>query len=177
MFSYLKRIQTTGTIISTSSSTVQKILSYIDFKSANTILELGAGKGIVTQHLSEKLPPNTHLYVFEILPDFAEKLKSKYHSYNNIHILQDSAEKIAYYLPNTPIDACISVLPLSIMNKKVVEIILATLSLQLSEKGVFIQLQYTRRLENIFKHYFFLEKKDYHFWNIPPAYLYILRKK
>jgi phospholipid N-methyltransferase len=177
MFSYLKRIRITGTVISTSTSTVQKMLSYIDFQNANTILELGAGKGVVTQPLAQKANPNTNLYIFELLPVFAENLKHQYQSYKNVHIIQDSAEKISHYLPQAPIDACISVLPLSIMDKNVVHTILDTIATQLTEKGVFIQLQYTKRLENLFKDYFHFEKRDYSLWNFPPAYLYILRKK
>lgn len=177
MFSYLKRIRTTGTVISTSSSTVHKMLSYLDFKHTKTILELGAGKGVVTQHLVQKLHADTNLYVFELLPEFTGLLKSQYSTYKNVHIIQDSAEKISQYLPNTTIDACISVLPLSIMNKNAVDTILQSLAQKLSPDGVFIQLQYTRRLENVFKTYFYIEKKPYHFWNFPPAHLYILRRK
>ncbi len=177
MFSYIKRIQTTGTVISTSSSTIQKMLSYIDFEHTKTILELGAGKGAVTQQLTQHLHLEANLYVFELLPEFAKNLKNKYQSYKNVHIIHDSAEKITHYVPNTTIDACVSVLPLSIMNKNVVHTILYTLAEQLSPNGVFIQLQYTRRLENLFKNYFHIAKKDFHFWNIPPAHLYLLRRK
>jgi phospholipid N-methyltransferase len=177
MFSYLKRIQTTGTIISTSNSTIQKMLSRIDFEHAKTVLELGAGKGVVTHQLLKKISSDANLYVFEILAEFAENLKNQYQYYANVHIVQDSAEKISHYLPETQIDACISVLPLSIMDKNTVHNILNTLSIQLSENGIFIQLQYTRRLENVFKKYFDIQKKEYHLWNFPPAHLYILRKK
>lgn len=177
MFSYLKRIQTTGTVTSTSASAIEKILSYIDFEHARTIVELGAGKGVITQKLAEKLHSDINLHVFELLGVFAENLKNQYNACKNIHIIQDSAEKISQYLPETTIDACISVLPLSIMEKNVVHNILYTLATQLSPDGVFVQLQYTRRLESIFKNYFEITKKDYHLWNFPPAHLYVLHKK
>lgn len=177
MLSYLKNIRTTGTIISTNSTTIQKMLNYINFQNKCTFVELGAGKGVVTEQWAKKLNAESKLYVFEILPQFAQQLQKQYQTYNNIHIIQDSAEKIAFYLPQIPIDACISVLPLSIMDKNVVHTILNTVATQLSENGVFIQLQYTRRLEQVFKQYFDIQKKEYHLWNFPPAHLYILRKK
>ncbi|MDW8301600.1 MAG: methyltransferase domain-containing protein [Bacteroidia bacterium] len=153
------------------------MISYICFEQTRCLLELGAGKGAVTHFLVEHKPLDAHLYVFELLAGFAQELKQKYADHKNVHIIQDSADKIPYHLPNIVFDYCVSVLPLSIMDKKVVHSILDAVAAQLSYQGLFIQIQYTRRLERLFSHYFIIDKKDYHFFNVPPAHIYIMRKK
>ncbi|MCS7076296.1 MAG: methyltransferase domain-containing protein [Bacteroidia bacterium] len=177
MWTYLKHFKTTGTVVSTSASTVQKILNYVDFQNTKILVELGAGEGPITRTLVQQKQPDTKLYVFEILPQFANTLKKKYITQPNVHIIQDSADKVSNYLPDLGIDYCISVLPLSIMNKKTVDNILIGIADHLNPEGVFIQLQYTRRLQGIFERYFKIEKREYHLWNIPPAHLYIMKRK
>jgi 23S rRNA (adenine-N6)-dimethyltransferase len=54
---------------------VNKILSYVDFRRTNLVLEIGPGKGIITNYILEKA---THTEIIEADQKFFNELHSKY---------------------------------------------------------------------------------------------------
>ena len=53
----LRNIGTTGTITRSGTALCRAAIDRIDFTTARTIVELGAGDGVITKHILERLPP------------------------------------------------------------------------------------------------------------------------
>ena len=89
---------------------VRRIVSLADISGADTIIELGAGYGQVTEYLIKNKSQNTKLIVIENDPDSVAELRRKYGSDCEIHAI--SAAHIGEFVVPGSADIIISTLPL-----------------------------------------------------------------
>jgi phospholipid N-methyltransferase len=68
-------MRTTGSIIRSSKYLCKAMIKPIDFNKANVIVELGAGDGVLTHYILNRMKPQAKLLCFEINPKFCEVLK------------------------------------------------------------------------------------------------------
>ncbi|AKC20485.1 hypothetical protein IY39_00745 [Flavobacterium psychrophilum] len=164
---------TIGALSPSSSFLAKKMLKPIHFDTANCIVEFGAGTGIFTHKLLEKMNPNALLLAFEINTAFYEeliKIKDK-----RLVVINDSAEKIEHYLKvnhKEKADYIISSLPFAMIPDEVVEGILKNSFKVLSEKGKYIQFQYSLNALSKLKSLYRKVKINFTFLNLPPAFVF-----
>ncbi len=91
----LQRPQTTGAIAPSSRAVADTITSLIDFESASTIVELGPGTGVFTEHLVPRLGARTTFFALEINPVFAEATRNRC---PQARVYTDSATSLRHYL-------------------------------------------------------------------------------
>lgn len=149
------------------------MLQEIDFSSAKTIVELGAGSGSFTREILKKLRPDAKFIVFEIDEVFIKKL-SKLHDPRMI-IIKDSAENLSKYLDREA-DYIVSGIPLSNLSKSVKSGIISASEKNLKKGGLFLQFQYIPESLNFLKKYFPFVKLRFTFLNTPPAFFYVCKK-
>ena len=158
----------TGTILTCSKFVGEKIAQKIPSIENETIIELGAGTGAVTQEILKKMNPAQKLICFEINKKFCkilEKVPDK-----RIKVINDSAENISKYLKEKS-SIIISTLPLAIMKKEKNDILKAVKK-QLKPGGKFIQFQYSKKDYKILKSFFNEVKVNFILFNVLPGYIY-----
>jgi phospholipid N-methyltransferase len=168
---------TIGAWSPSSSFLANKMLDPIHFDKAHCIVEYGPGTGVFTHKLLEKMNSNATLLVFEINPAFYEDLKKI--NDNRLIIINDSAEKLDFYLKEnrfTKADYIISSLPFAVIPDKVVDGILNNSERFLSDKGKYIQYQYSLNALSKLKSIFKKVETKFTFLNLPPAFIFICSK-
>lgn len=76
---------------------VHKLLKFINFESTKTILEIGPGKGIITDVLIKQ---NKNIVAIEADPKLFSELQKKYANVTNLSLIQ--ADFLKYTTPNEP---------------------------------------------------------------------------
>lgn len=175
IFQYLAKPRTVGAVLPSSKYLANKMTCNINFSQANCIVEFGPGTGVFTKELLKKRRPDTILLLFENNTDFCHMLKEQFAQEKNLHIINDSAEKIGQYLSQHNIqqaDYVVSGLPFASLPKDVSVNILTKTKEHLNPNGYFITFQYTL-LKKAFIDQFFKDIKiTREILNIPPAYVF-----
>lgn len=169
-----------GAVKPSSKYLASKMLSPIDFKNAKTIVEFGPGTGVFTRKIVQNMNPNTNLYVFELHKPFFAQLKEEFKNHTNVHIIFDSADKLEQHInssENQNVDYVISSLPLANFNKSLVKSILETSRKMLKKNGYYIQFQYSLKSKRLLNSFFNDIDVKFTSRNIPPAFVYICKKK
>ncbi len=149
------------------------MLNPIDFSTAKCIVEFGPGTGVFTEKILEKMLPDGILLVFEINTIFCEELKKI--KDERLIVIEDSAEKIGEYIKNYGFDKAdyvISSLPFAMIPDEIVNSILNNSNKFLSEKGKFIQFQYSQNALSKLKLIFPRIETEFTLLNIPPAFVF-----
>ena len=151
----LKNIKEVGTIFPSSKFVVAKMIAPINFGEKLTILELGAGSGVITKKLLEKMSSDSQLICFETNKKFYQELKQ----INNekMILINESAEKMKLYLKEFKIekvDYIVSSVPLVTLPKEKTHKILSISVEILGKSGKLIQLQYSKLLDKRLKSYY-----------------------
>lgn len=171
---YLKSPRTIGAIAPSSKELANKMISHINFKSAKCIVEYGPGTGVFTEKLVNKKKQDTLLILIEFNKKFYNQLKEKYNKYNNVIIINDSAENIDKYLKKyaaPKVDYIISGLPFASLPKEVSNKILKNTEIILKDHGLFITFQYTLLKKEYIASYFKYISIERVIFNLPPAYV------
>ncbi|MBC7498522.1 hypothetical protein H7170_02650 [Candidatus Gracilibacteria bacterium] len=154
---------------------VARVVSLADIESANTIVELGAGYGPVTDYLIRHKSPNTKLIVIENNAKCIIELRRKYGQYCDIHEI--SAAHIGQILPLGSVDIIISTLPLGSISPEGVDHILRATEVSLRTGGRFIQYQYALQNLRDVRRYFDVTHIAFELRNFWPAFIYQANKK
>ncbi len=169
LIEYARHPRKVGAVAPSSPALVEAMLEPVDWNKAKTIVEFGPGTGVITKGILAKLRKDATLTSFETNKTF----------YTNISRLKDSRFTVrnqSAEMLDFKADAIISGLPLLAFGKTLRKNILLTVRKQLSDKGVFIQFQYTSKLESVLHRFFPNVKRTWVAKNIPPAFVYECRK-
>jgi phospholipid N-methyltransferase len=165
-------IGTTGAITFSSKSLVDKMLSFVDFKGAKILVELGGGDGSITKGIVERMDSDGKLLVFEISRNFCDNLEKMFPQ-ENVVIICDSAENLDKYLDQVKADFILSSLPFSLIPKPIRTQIYRKSKDSVTEEGKFIQICYSYLLKYQFADYFSEVKTSFTLKNFPPAFIMI----
>ncbi len=173
----LKNIKTVGTFTRSSKYVCRKMVAQVDFSSARTIVELGAGDGVITRHILAAMAPDARLLSFEVLPKMCEALERI--DDDRLTVVQDSAENIGlhlkrYHLP--PADAVISAIPFVAFADELSYRIVETVKVNMKDQAPFVQLHYSLLKKKMYENVFGEVKVLFEPLNIPPAFVLVSRK-
>lgn len=174
LIEYVKSPRTVGAIAPSSKELAKKMVQDIDFNNADCIIEYGPGTGVFTEQLIKNKRKDTLLILFEYSKEFCSELTKKYDNYDNILIINDSAENIDKHLKKyniEKVDYIVSGLPFASLPKDVSDKILRLTGELLKKKGLFITFQYTLFKKEYISSYFKNVKYEKILYNLPPAYV------
>jgi phospholipid N-methyltransferase len=170
----IRNLKTVGTFTRSSSSVCKAMVGKVDFSSARTIVELGAGDGVITYHILRAMRPDAQLLAFEIHPAFAEKLRQI--DDPRLIVIEDSAEKLKHYLQQSnckEVDAVISALPFVNFPKADALSIISTCKENLKEGGRYVQIHYSLLARKLYQTVFGNVSIHFVLRNIPPAFVLV----
>lgn len=174
----IRNIKITGTVTRSSAFVCRKMIQFIDFKEAKVIVELGAGDGVITKHILEKMRPDAKLIVFEVLDTFIPALQQI--NDPRLVIAHDSAEKIGEYLANLgakEADYIISALPFVVLPDELGERIIGEAAKYLKRGGHYVQLHYSLLAKKLYEKAFGNVDINFVLLNIPPAFIMVSEKR
>jgi phospholipid N-methyltransferase len=174
----IRSLRTTGAIARSSKYLCREMLKPIDFQKAKVIVELGAGDGVMTQQILERLKPDARLLCFEINPQFCEILRGI--NDERFILIEDSAEHINDYLKKMgymQTDYIVSAIPYVMLPDDLTNDIVRACFKALKKRGLYIQFHYSTFIQRMYKRIFGNVKINFVPLNMPPAFVMICEKK
>lgn len=177
---FLKNPRSIGAVAPSGRFLAQKMMEPIEFSRAKCIVEYGPGTGVFTRELIKRKRRETILILIESNPTFYQKLKEEFIGRKDVHIINGSAEHVQEYIAQQGIfaaDYIVSGLPFASLPTKMSEKILKETQKAIGEHGCFLTFQYTMLKRKFFEQYFHLAGYLLEFWNLPPAYVMVMKPK
>ena len=174
-----KNLRTTGAVARSSKYLVREMLLPIDFVNAKIIVELGAGDGVLTVELLNRMSPDALLLCFEINAEFCKILRGGIDDSRFI-LIEDSAETLEKHLNELGFletDYIISAIPFIALPNELVHRIVSVCHKVLKKKGLYIQYHYTSFIKKMYRQFFGNVEVEFVPLNIPPAFVMICEKK
>lgn len=169
--SFLGHPRRVGAILPTSRRAVRDMLDLADVRGARCVVEFGAGTGVYTRELLERLGPHARLLAFEVDPELAGSLSARF-SDPRLQVVIDSAEEVEAYLEGTRPDIVVSGLPFTSLPARVRTRVLDQARDVLAPGGTMLVLQYSPMLEGELRRVFSSVRRRVSLWNVPPAFLF-----
>jgi len=169
----IKNPSTTGALMESSEQLAQLMVECADIKKSDRVIEIGPGEGVITKEI---LKHTTKLHAIEINPELAKKIEG-------CKVSVGSAEQLSTY--TKPVNKIVSGLPWSIFPEQVQDTILEQIKKSLLPKGTFVTFAYyplhllpnAQKFRRKLEQKFFVEKSAVVWGNVPPAFVYICKKK
>ena len=175
----LKNIKRTGTITRSSKYLCEKMVAPVDFENSKVIVELGAGDGVVTKYILERMRPDATLLTFEVNEKFAKIIQDRIKDERMV-LITDSAEKLPEYLAKhnfTNADNIISALPFVSLPDELGAVIKNKSKDVLKKGGRFVQIHYSLLEKSSYEKIFGNVDISFEPRNIPPAFIFVCEKK
>lgn len=165
-----------GSIIPSSQFLARKMLDPIQWKDVQAIAELGAGTGAITRHIKPRVANSTNVLLFEMDATMRRNLQLEFSDFdcyaNASHLTGILDQKGIRQL-----DCIISGLPFFNFSPELRSILLHQITESLKPGGLFIAFQYSLQMKKALSDKFAIEKIDFTPLNIPPAFVYVCKKK
>jgi phospholipid N-methyltransferase len=164
---FIKSPRTFGSLAPSSAWLCNRMVGLADWRQAYTIAELGAGDGVLTRRLLDRMIPSAQLDAYEIQPELVGKLQEMAERDARLHVITRSAEQL-----DRNYDIIFSCLPLLSIPVIPRLRILRQVQERLEPAGKLIQFQYSLLSERLLSRYFDWTRV-YEIRNLPPAWVYV----
>ena len=154
------------------------MVRHVDFDNAKTIVELGAGDGVITKHILKRMKKDSILLSFEVNEEFCKKLRAI--NDPRLVVVEDSAEKLGHYLKEQDleyIDFIVSAIPFVALPDDLGLSIVQTCHHYLKKGGLFIQVHYSLLAKKLYQSVFGNVDINFVAINIPPAFVLVSEKR
>ena len=173
----LRHIGTTGTITRSSKALCQAAIDRIDWSTARTIVELGAGDGVITRHILERMHPDGKVIAFEVSEDLCDDMRAI--GDPRLVVAQDSAENIRKWLDKIGADRAdhiVSAIPFAALPAELGQRIVDAAHENLREGGCYNQVHYSLKTKSYYERAFGRVETRRVYRNLPPAWVLYCRK-
>ena len=175
---FFKNPKQIGAIIPSSKFLAEKLVKAGNLENAKVIIELGAGTGIITGKILELMPKDAILLAFEINSSLSRHIEENIKD-ERLKVINDDARHIIEHINKLGFqcaDCVISGLPLAVFSKEETLQILDAVDNCLSEKGKYVQFQYSISDMQALKKVFPKVNINFEMRNIPSAFVYVCSK-
>jgi len=172
---FLRHWREVGSITPSSDHLNTGIAELVSLPHTQLGIELGAGLGGTTKELLIRLPPGARLYAFEINPAFSKVLRN----FNNtqLNVICDDVLSMLSYMKPCSADYVASGIPLATLSLPAREKLLHLIFEVLKPGGVYVQFQYSLMSRNYIEKIFDKVETQFIPLNIPPAFIFIVKKR
>jgi phospholipid N-methyltransferase len=175
---FLRDPQQVGSVIPSSRFLERRVVALAGVRAARLVVELGPGTGGTTRAVLRELPRSATLVCVEIDPHFTELLRRNTDPRLVVH--QGSAADLPDILAQhglSGVDAVISGIPFSTMDRELGRRIVAQIHDVLRPGGRFVAYQVRGRVGELGRAAFGVPETLREFRNIPPMRIYRWRKQ
>ncbi|MET3941477.1 phospholipid N-methyltransferase [Paenibacillus sp. PvP094] len=174
--SFVKNPKHVGSIIPSSRFLASKMVSHAPWPEFQAIAELGAGTGAITRYIEKQVQDSTKVFVFEsnqIMRTNLQKAFPTFSFYPNAAQLVASMKQEGVQ----QLDCIFSGLPFFNFEPELRNTLVDQIDQALKPGGLFIAFQYSLQMKKTLSKHFVIENIDIVPLNIPPAFVYVCRKK
>lgn len=168
----IRNLKTVGTVTRSSRYLCDKIINHSKIHQARAIIELGAGDGVLTKHILDRMPADCKLITFEINDFFIDSLEAI--DDDRLVVAADSADNIHQYLDQEKIDQVdiiYSAIPFSVLPKELARSIVTKSKSVLVDEGEYLQIHYSLMEKKLYESVFGNVEVFFQPINIPPAFI------
>lgn len=173
----IRNIKTVGTITRSSKYLCKGMIKPVDFEKADVIVELGAGDGVITEHILKHMKKDSKLLAFEVNTKFCDQMREI--DDDRLEVIEDSAEKLKEYLDKFNLgkaDYIISAIPYVSFPEELARKIIQTSKENLKENGLYVQVHYSLLTKKFYQSIFGNVDVSFVPLNIPPAFVLVSEK-
>ncbi|MEM9919056.1 MAG: methyltransferase domain-containing protein [Bacteroidota bacterium] len=175
----LKNIKTVGTFTRSSKFVCKAMVKPVDFENAKVIVELGAGDGVITKHILQRMRKDATLLSFEVNAAFCEQMRSEIKD-KRLHVIEDSAENLGQHLERLGLsqaDYVISAIPFVSLPDDLSYRIVRECHRFMKKDGLYVQIHYSLLMRKMYQTVFGNVDIDWVPLNIPPAFILVSKKR
>ena len=173
----IKNIKTVGTITRSSKFLCKSMVKHVDFENAKTIVELGAGDGVITKHILKRMKKDAILLSFEVNKKFCDRLRKI--DDKRLVVIEDSAENLSKYVKEQNlehVEFIVSAIPFVALPDELGLNIVNECHKYLKLGGSFIQVHYSLLARSLYQKVFGNVDTNFVPINIPPAFVLVSKK-
>lgn len=174
-YSFLQSPKRIGSIVPSSSYLAKEMFQSIDFSRIKSIVELGAGTGVFTKIIANKLQQSAHGLVFEQDDAMRNKLESQY---SNLKFYANAIDlpAVVQTLEEKAVDVVICSLPFANFSREIRVQIAHDIYKSLKPDGLLVAFQYSKQMKQIFESLFPKVSITFVPFNLPPAFVFNCNK-
>ncbi|MGG3873088.1 class I SAM-dependent methyltransferase [Brevibacillus laterosporus] len=173
---FVSRPGQVGSVIPSSRFLSSLMMKNVPWEQVGHIAELGPGTGVFTRAILTQMKKDARFFIVERDPQFQQML---HHRFPQVPICSE-AVRLSEYMNelNIPsLDAIVSGLPFAVFPEKLRSDILDCVVESLEPDGVFVTFQYSLQLKNELESRFTTVDIKFTPFNIPPAFVYVCKKR
>jgi phospholipid N-methyltransferase len=160
-----------GAILPTSRWAVRDMLDLVDVPGADLVVELGAGTGVSTGEVLDRMHASARLVALEINPRLAGLLEKRYAD-PRLTVVCDSAENVQRHLDGAAADVVVCALPFTSLEPATKRRILDLMPQMLGPRGMAVVIQYSPLILSDLRRRFPVVRQRMSPRNVPPAFLF-----
>lgn len=165
-----------GSVTPSSVFLARKMVEQVPWVEAASVAELGAGTGAITRYLKARMRRQTKLLLFEKDAELRRALASEY---TGATCHEDAANLLEAMQRQgiDRLDCILSGLPFYNFPQPTRDRIMAQIQAALKPGGLFVAFQYSQQMRKQLSRIFDVEAVHFVPLNIPPAFVYVCRKR
>lgn len=160
-----------GSVMPSSVYLTRAITNKIDWDTTHALAELGAGTGVFTRAILQKMQKESQLLVFEIDSALKALIEAEHPGltvYGDACCMPDVMQGRG--IPH--LDCVVSSLPFAVLPPRMTASILDAVGSCLKPDGKFVAYQYSKHMKPYFEKRFEKVKISFVLRNVPPAFVY-----
>lgn len=169
--SFVAHPRTVGALLPTSRRAVSDTLDLTRVRDARLIVEFGAGSGVYTRALLERMDPAARLLAFEVDEQLSTELAAEVDD-PRLSLITASAQEVERHLQGAEVDILVSALPFTSLPAAVRRDVLDVSPAILSPQGEMLVLQYSPLIKRELSRRFGSVEQRISPLNLPPAFLF-----
>jgi phospholipid N-methyltransferase len=169
--SFLASPRKVGAVLPTSRRTVRDTLDLAPLEQARSVVEVGAGTGVYTRGILERVGSGARVLAFEVDRHLASALASELTD-PRLSVVNDSAVEVARHLDGATADVIVSAVPFTSLPVTEGRQILRAARDVLARDGLMLVLQYSPLIERELRQTFVDVRRRVSPLNVPPAFLF-----
>ncbi|WP_054024720.1 class I SAM-dependent methyltransferase [Bacillus sp. FJAT-28004] len=176
LYKFLYKPGQIGSVMPSSKFLAQKMVERVPWHEVYAVAELGAGTGAITKYIQEAVHSQTKVFLFEKDPYMLKTLEKNYPNF----VCYENSTNLQAVLNQEGIeqlDCVISGLPFFNFNQTLRDMLMEQIVKSLKDQGLFIAFQYSQQMKKQLSTHFHIEEIKFVPLNVPPAFVYICRKK
>ncbi|MEF3306380.1 class I SAM-dependent methyltransferase [Paenibacillus sp. GYB003] len=178
LYKFARAPKQIGSITPSSAFLAKKMIQQVPWQRVQAVAELGAGTGAITKYIAAAKRDKTRVLLFEKDPLLREQLAERYPEFGCYADASsiDSALR-SEGIGEGQLDCILSGLPFFNFPQQLRDRLMEQITRSLKPGGLFIAFQYSQQMKKQLDRNFELEHIRFVALNVPPAFVYVCRKK
>ncbi|KTS74991.1 phospholipid methyltransferase [Paenibacillus jamilae] len=174
--SFIHSPKNVGSVIPSSRFLATKMVKQAPWNEVKAVAELGSGTGAITRFINTQVSEATKVLLFEMDETMRDNLQTEYPDFS----CHPNAARLVEAMKQENIqqlDCIFSGLPFFNFERELRDTLVEQIYKALKPGGLFIAFQYSLQMKKQLSERFIIEKINWVPLNIPPAFVYVCRKK